>query len=84
MHPEQVERIRVQHQLIQRLRLVVSRENDNDKMQLRCEVAETEFSHLDPAIIEQTIRAVTQLSGEVSIEPLGSLPNDGIVIEDRR
>ena len=84
VHPEQVERIRVQHQMIQRLRLVVSREDDNDKMQLRCEVAEAELSNVDRGVIEQTIRAVTQLSGEVSIEPLGSLPNDGIVIDDRR
>lgn len=84
VHPEQVEQIRVQHNVIQRLRVVVSRDNDNDKMCLLCEVAETALNSVDVSAIEQTIRAVTQLSAEVSIEPLGSLPKDGIVIDDRR
>ncbi len=84
VHPEQVEQIRVQHNIIQRLRMVVSRDNDNDKMCLLCEVAETALNSVDVSAIVQTIRAVTQLSAEVCIEPLGSLPNDGIVIEDRR
>ena len=84
VHPEQVEQIRVQHNIIQRLRMVVSRDNDNDKMCLLCEVAETALNSVDVSAIVQTIRAVTQLSAEVCIEPVGSLPNDGIVIEDRR
>ncbi|MEZ9819935.1 phenylacetate--CoA ligase family protein [Shewanella sp. 10N.286.45.A1] len=84
VHPEQVERIRSQHNIIQRLRMVVSRDNDNDTMCLLCEVAETALDSVDVSAIEQTIRAVTQLSAEVCIEPLGSLPNDGIVIDDRR
>jgi phenylacetate-CoA ligase len=51
-------------------------------MVLHCEVA-----GVPPgleAAIAASIRDVTKLRGEVKILPLGSLPNDGKVIEDKR
>jgi phenylacetate-CoA ligase len=84
VHPEQVERIRLCHSEIKRMRLVVSRENDNDKMCLLCEVDVNARLNIDIAAIEQSIRSVTQLSGEVSLVDIGVIFDDGIVIEDRR
>ncbi|MCL1048474.1 AMP-binding protein [Shewanella abyssi] len=84
IHPEQVERIRLYHSAIKRVRLVVSHENSNDKMCLLCEVDEDAQLPTDIKAIQQTIRAVTQLSGDVSLVAIGSMPDDGIVIEDQR
>jgi phenylacetate-CoA ligase len=38
----------------------------------------------DPARIAETLQAVTKLRGTVSLVPVGSLPADGKLIEDRR
>ncbi|MFT5789725.1 MAG: phenylacetate-CoA ligase [Shewanella sp.] len=84
IHPEQVERIRLYHSEIKRLRLLVRHENDNDKMCLQCEVDDNVGDEIDIVAIQQTIRAVTQLSGDVSLVDVGSMPDDGIVIEDQR
>ncbi|QQX79007.1 AMP-binding protein [Shewanella sp. KX20019] len=84
IHPEQIEKIRLAHSEIKRVRLVVNHENNNDQMCLRCEVDDSARLDTDIVAIEQTIRAVTQLSGDVSLVEFGSLPDDGIVIEDRR
>jgi phenylacetate-CoA ligase len=51
-------------------------------MALHCEVAGVPAG-LAEALAE-TIREVTKLRGEVKIVPIGSLPNDGKVIEDLR
>lgn len=84
VHPEQVERIRMTHRSLQRVRLVVSHEHDNDKMCLQCEVDVNEQVNIDIVAIQQSIRSFTQLSGEVSLVAIDSLPDDGIVIEDKR
>jgi phenylacetate-CoA ligase len=80
--PKQVSDIVRRHPEIARARLVVSGSEGNDEMVLHCEVAGTP-SGLQAAITE-SIREVTKLRGEVNILPLGSLPNDGKVIEDQR
>ena len=51
-------------------------------MILNCEVSE-EGEALQSAIGE-TLQAVCKLKGTVAFAPMGSLPNDGIVIEDKR
>jgi phenylacetate-CoA ligase len=51
-------------------------------MTLRCEI-EGEQRGLDQAITE-SIQAVTKMRGAVEFVPLGSLPNDGKVIDDVR
>jgi phenylacetate-CoA ligase len=80
--PKQVSDIVRRHPEIARARLVISGSEGNDEMVLHCEVAGTP-SGLQAAIAE-SIREVTKLRGEVNILPLGSLPNDGKVIEDQR
>jgi phenylacetate-CoA ligase len=80
--PKQVSDIVRRHPEIARARLVISGSEGNDEMVLHCEVAGAP-SGLQAAIAE-SIREVTKLRGEVNILPLGSLPNDGKVIEDQR
>lgn len=84
VHPEQVERIRSCHEGIKKVRLVVTRQHDNDVMQLLCEVDERAQPHVDIAAVQASIRAQTQLAGEVALVALGALADDGIVIEDKR
>jgi hypothetical protein len=59
---------------------VVEGDAGNDRMTLKCEVAEPS-ANLSEAIVG-SIREVTQLRGEVELVAPGSLPNDGKVIED--
>ena len=80
--PRQIADILRHHPEIARARLVVEGEAGNDRMTLKCEAAKTSSS-LGDAIVA-TIRDVTQLRGEVELVALGTLPNDGKVIEDLR
>ena len=80
--PRQVSAVCRRHPEIVRARLVVSGKEGEDEMVLHCEVAGVPAG-LDAAIAA-SIREVTKLRGEVKILPLGSLPNDGKVIEDLR
>ena len=63
-------------------RLIVTGEMANDQMQLQVEAAE----HNDAlkTAIEQAVRDITKLRADVSLVAVGSLPNDGKVIEDAR
>ena len=54
----------------------------NDQMQLQVEAAEHN-TDLKTAI-EQAVRDITKLRADVSLVAVGSLPNDGKVIEDAR
>ena len=80
--PRQVSDIVRRHPEISRARLVVSGEAGHDEMVLHCEVAGVPAG-LGEAIAE-SIREVTKLRGEVKVVPIGTLPNDGKVIEDLR
>jgi phenylacetate-CoA ligase len=80
--PSQVAEIVKRHPAIRKARLVVDQADAQDRMTLRCEVAEETHS-LAKAIV-QTIRDVTKLRGEVELVKAGALPNDGKVIDDVR
>ncbi|MCG9753943.1 AMP-binding protein [Shewanella insulae] len=84
VHPEQVERIRRRHPCIAKVRLVVTRQQENDLMRLLCEVDEAMRPQVDIAEVQASIRAETQLSGEVALVAPGALADDGVVIEDQR
>ncbi|MFL6816746.1 MAG: phenylacetate--CoA ligase family protein [Bradyrhizobium sp.] len=82
VRPEQIAEIAGRHPELGRLRLVVSRQQETDTMTLKAEtyvMAET----LRQAVMV-SLRAVTNLSGEVELAAPGSLPNDGKVIADER
>ncbi len=81
VHPVQIAEIVRRHQSIVRARLVIERRESADQMSLRVELSEP----ADPAAaIAETLQAVTKLRGTVTSVPLGSLANDGKVIEDLR
>jgi phenylacetate-CoA ligase len=80
--PRQINDIVRRHPELVRARLVVEGEAGNDRMTLRCEVAESSPT-LSEAVVA-SIREVTQLRGEVELVAPGSLPNDGKVIDDLR
>jgi phenylacetate-CoA ligase len=82
VHPKQVDDIIKRFTGLARARLVVSGEMANDQMTLRVE-ADTNPDGLSTRI-EEAIRDVTKLRGQVEIVAPGSLPNDGKIIEDAR
>jgi phenylacetate-CoA ligase len=79
VHPAQVAEIVRRHPEIARARLVVNQENGTDIMVLRCEA-----HGLDAGVVGETVQAVCKLRSRVESVPIGSLPNDGKVIEDNR
>lgn len=83
VHPSQVAQIVGRHPEIAKARLVISGVMANDVMTLHCETAAGLSEAALQAIVE-TIREVTKLRGQVQLLSRGSLPNDGIVIEDAR
>ena len=82
VHPGQVDTIAKRFPEVAKARLVVSGEMANDQMTLKVEVAQAS-SELSNKVSE-AIRDVTKLRGQVELVEVGSLPNDGKVIEDAR
>jgi phenylacetate-CoA ligase len=80
--PKQIGEVLRRHKEVLKARLVVEGETGNDRMTLKCEAKERPAG-LAEAIVA-TIRDVTKLRGEVELVALGSLPNDGKVIDDTR
>ena len=83
VHPSQVADIVRRFPEVVRARLVVSGEMANDAMTLKVETA---CSGPDDLVgkLSEAIREVTKLRGAVELVSVGSLPNDGKVIEDAR
>jgi phenylacetate-CoA ligase len=83
VHPSQVADIARRFPEVGRARLVVTGEMANDAMTLRVETA---CSGPDGLIarLGDAMREVTKLRGDVELVLPGSLPNDGLVIEDAR
>ncbi len=82
VHPGQIAAVTKRFPQVQRARLVVSGEMANDQMVLRVETTETDGGLARQ--MEEAIRDVTKLRGEVQMVAPGTLPNDGKVIEDAR
>lgn len=82
VHPKQVDAIVKRFAEVARARLVVSGAMAQDAMTLRVEVGSPGQGLVER--ITEAIREVTKLRGQVEVVPLGSLPNDGKVIEDAR
>ena len=82
VHPENIAEIAKRHPELGRLRLVVTRQGEQDAMVLKAEAKAGE-----PALIEAvatSLLQITKLKGEVALVAAGSLPNDGKVISDER
>lgn len=82
VRPEQVADLARRFPGLGRLRLVIDRPGEADRMTLRAEAATTDAMLAER--LAETLQAVTKLRGEVALVPPGSLPNDGRVIEDLR
>jgi phenylacetate-CoA ligase len=83
VHPSLVAEIVRRHPEILRARLVIGAEKDSDEMTLHCEIRAAAPAGLEQRITE-SIREVCKLRGTVVLVSPGSLPNDGVVIEDTR
>ncbi len=82
VRPEQVAEVAKRHPELSRVRLVVSRENEQDAMTLHVELPSDDASFANA--IAESLQAVTKLKGAVKLVPPGSLPNDGKMIADER
>lgn len=80
--PAQINEVARRHPELGRLRLVVTRANEQDVMTLRAEAPDP--SPELAAAIGVTLAQLVKLKGEVQLGALGSLPNDGKVIADER
>ncbi len=81
VRPEQIAELAGRHPELGRLRLVITRDGEQDAMTLHAESASAN-GHADA--IAATLQSVTKLKGAVTFVPPGSLPNDGKVIADER
>lgn len=79
VRPEQVAALVSAHSEIHRARVIASREGDKDVMRVQIETRAA-----NPALYEASVLSTLKLRGQVELVPPGSLPNDGLVIEDQR
>ncbi len=79
VRPEQVAELVSRHADILRARVIATREGEADAMCVQIETTAT-----DPSRFEASLREILKLRGTVELVAPGSLPNDGLVIEDRR
>lgn len=79
VRPEQVAALVARHPEVQRVRVVVTRENDQDAMEVRMET-----TACTPDVFESSVADTLKVSGRLSLVEPGTLPRDGKVIEDLR
>ena len=79
VRPEQVAEVVARHDDVARMRLVVTRDGESDSLEARVETETTETT-----AFEKTLQAVLKLRATVVAVSIGSLPNDGKVIDDKR
>ena len=82
VHPSQVDQIAKRFPELGRVRLVITNPDQKDAMALHAECAAP--SDALKAKIVEALRDVTKLGGEVVFAAIGSLANDGKVIDDAR
>lgn len=80
VRPEQVAALGRALAITGRMRLVVTRADEQDAMVLKIEHADQSLG----AAAAQKLAEITKLKGLVEIVPVGDLPNDGKVIADER
>ncbi len=79
VRPEQVADFVARHPEVARARAIAYRDGEADVM-----LVQVESDASDAAVYEGTVAEVMKLRGRIELVPPGSLPKDGIVIEDRR
>lgn len=87
VHPEQIERVRLSVEAVDKARLTVTQQNHQDKMHLECEFDESSPIHEKELLITTltaNLKQFTKLNGSVELVNIGSLKDDGKVIDDQR
>lgn len=79
VRPEQVAALVAHHDEVHRARIIATRSGEKDVMTVQIETRAA-----NPALYEETVLSTLKLKGLVELVPPGSLPNDGLVIEDLR
>ncbi len=79
VRPEQVAALVAHHDEVTRARVIASRAGEQDVMTVHLESAGG-----DAETYAASVAQVLKLKGEVVVVPPGSLPKDGLVIEDQR
>jgi phenylacetate-CoA ligase len=82
IHPVQLGDALKRHPQVRKGRLVVDREGLNDSTSLLCEVEGGD--EVLARAISESVQAICKVRCQVVLTALGSLPNDGKIIEDRR
>ncbi len=80
--PAQINVLLKRFDSVDRLRLTVSRAEEQDVMTLQ--VATSDQTEAFQKEMGEALKDVTKLKGVVNLVPAGSLPNDGQVIVDER
>jgi phenylacetate-coenzyme A ligase PaaK-like adenylate-forming protein len=85
VHPGQVNEVASRYPQIVNYQMVIKRKEDKDEMTLRIELKE-EVSQLEKLKqeIEQSIRDVMKIRGDVQFAPKGTIPEGAKKIEDQR
>jgi phenylacetate-CoA ligase len=85
VHPGQVNEVVSRYPQIANYQMVIKRKEDKDEMTLRIELKE-EVSQLEKLKqeIEQSIRDVMKIRGDVQFAPKGTIPEGAKKIEDQR
>jgi phenylacetate-CoA ligase len=82
VHPGSVVDVQKRHAEIKKIRLVVSSADNVDQMTVQCEVADG--SDDLKGAIAASVQSLCKLKGSVEFVAVGSLANDGKVIDDQR
>ena len=80
VRPEQVAALVARHEEIGKARVVVTREGEQDAMRVQIEAPDDSGA----AAYAESVQAALKLKGAVDVVAPGSLPKDGIVIDDQR
>lgn len=79
VRPEQVAALVAKHDEVVKARVIASRADEQDQMLVKLEATGGDMS-----VLGDSIRDILKLKGHVEIVPPGTLPKDGLVIEDQR
>jgi len=79
VRPEQVAELVASSPGLDRVRVIADRSGEADQMTVQCE-----GEGLSEDALSERVQQVLKLRGSVSLHGVGSLPRDGVVIEDRR
>lgn len=82
IHPEQIHAVLKRHREVAKARLVIEWVDERDRMTLHCETRSLDASLA--TALAASIRDLCKVRGEVERAAPGSLPNDGIIIDDIR